>query len=62
MSTRTALVFTGAADLPDLRPSPFPITNIAQDPTITDEELHQANIIRDQFQGERNYTIKPNPV
>lgn len=26
---------------------------------ITDKELHQVNIIRDQFHGEWNYTIKP---
>lgn len=29
---------------------------------ITDEELNQVNIIRDQFHGEWNYTIKPHPA
>jgi transposase len=29
---------------------------------ITDEEINQVHIIRDQFHGEWNYTIKPNPL
>ncbi|MDR3553195.1 MAG: hypothetical protein P4L55_24020, partial [Syntrophobacteraceae bacterium] len=28
---------------------------------ITDEELLQVNIIRDEFHGEWNYEIHPNP-
>ncbi len=53
-STTTWTGLTGSCDLDSNK---YP-----QGIRITDEELHQVNIIRDQFQGEWNYTIKPNPV
>jgi hypothetical protein len=29
---------------------------------VTDDELNQLNLVRDEFHGEWNYTIKPNPT
>lgn len=31
-------------------------------PKVTDEELRQVKIIRDEFHGEWNYAIYPRPV